>query len=169
MLTRSGTRTALSELDDIAGRPVVDSDLVFAISHSGTMVAINLNAGDRAWSRDIGGIQMPWVAGDFLYVLTTDDQLLCLERKDGKVKWLHQLPHWEDEDRKEDPIEWAGPVLVSNRLVVVSSNGYAEAISPYTGNLIGRITIPAGAYIAPIVANDTLYLLTNDAQLVAMR
>lgn len=169
MLTRSGTRTALSELDDIAGRPVVDRDMVFAISHSGTMVAINLNAGDRAWSRDIGGIQMPWVAGDFLYVLTTDDQLLCLERKDGKVKWLHQLPHWEDEERKEDPIEWAGPVLVSNRLVVVSSNGYAEAISPYTGNLIGRITIPAGAYIAPIVANDTLYLLTNDAQLVAMR
>jgi hypothetical protein len=35
--------------------------------------------------------------------------------------------------------------------------------------LIGRITIPAGAYIAPVVANDTLYLLTNDAQLVAMR
>jgi len=169
MLTRSGTRTALSELDDIAGRPVVDRDMVFAISHSGTMVAINLNAGDRAWSRDIGGIQMPWVAGDFLYVLTTDDQLLCLERKDGKVKWLHQLPRWEDEERKEDPIEWAGPVLVSNRLIVVSSNGYAEAISPYTGGLIGRITIPAGAYIAPIVANNTLYLLTNDAQLVAMR
>ncbi|HWD50673.1 MAG TPA: PQQ-binding-like beta-propeller repeat protein [Rhizomicrobium sp.] len=169
MLTRSGTRTALSELDDIAGRPVVDRDMVFAISHSGTMVAINLNAGDRAWSRDIGGIQMPWVAGDFLYVLTTDAQLLCLERKDGKVKWLHQLPRWEDEDHKEDPIEWAGPVLVSNRLVAVSSNGYAEAISPYDGTLIGRITIPAGAYIAPVVANDTLYLLTNDAQLVAMR
>jgi outer membrane protein assembly factor BamB len=169
MLTRSGTRTALSELDDIAGRPVVDRDMVFAISHSGTMVAINLNAGDRAWSRDIGGIQTPWVAGDFLYVLTTDDQLLCLERKDGKVKWLHQLPRWEDEEKKEDPIEWAGPVLVSDRLVVVSSNGYAEAISPYTGSLMGRITIPAGAYIAPVVANDTLYLLTNDAQLVAMR
>ena len=169
MLTRSGTQTALSELDDIAARPVVDRDMVFAISHSGTMVAINLNAGDRAWSRDIGGIQMPWVAGDFLYVLTTDAQLLCLERKDGRVKWLHQLPRWEDEERKEDPIVWAGPVLVSDRLIAVSSNGYAESISPYTGRLLGRITIPDGAYIAPIVANDTLYLLTNSAQLVAMR
>jgi len=29
--------------------------------------------------------------------------------------------------------------------------------------------IPAQAYIAPIVANDTLYLWTNDAQLVAYR
>jgi len=169
LLTRSGNVTALSELDDIAGRPVVDRDMVFAISHSGLMVAINLNTGDRVWSRDIGGIQTPWAAGDFVYVQTTDGQLLCLQRKDGRVKWIHQLPRWEDEANKEDPIVWAGPILVSDRLITVSSNGFAEAISPYTGQLIGRIEIPDGAYIAPVVANGTLYLLTNTAQLVAMR
>ncbi len=48
MLTSSGGVTALSELDDIAGRPVVDRDLVFAISHSGLMVAINLSTGRPA-------------------------------------------------------------------------------------------------------------------------
>jgi outer membrane protein assembly factor BamB len=169
MLTRNGNTTALSELDDIAGRPVIDRDMVFAISHSGIMAAINLNTGERAWSRDLGGIQTPWAAGDFVYVLSTDGQLLCLQRKDGKVKWIHQLPRWEDEEDKEDAIVWAGPVLVSNRLIVVSSNGYAESISPYTGALLGRTEIPDGAYVAPVVANDTLYLLTNDAQLVALR
>jgi hypothetical protein len=35
--------------------------------------------------------------------------------------------------------------------------------------LKGRVEIPGGAYIAPVVANGTLYLLTNKAQLVAMR
>ena len=169
LLTRSGNVTALSELDDIAGRPVVDRDMVFAISHSGLMVGINLNTGDRAWSRDIGGIQTPWVAGDFVYVLTTESQLLCLQRKDGLVKWIHQLPRWEDEADREDAIIWAGPTLVSNRLIVVSSDGYAEAISPYTGELIGRAAIPDGAYISPVVANGTLYLLTNSAKLVAMQ
>jgi outer membrane protein assembly factor BamB len=121
------------------------------------------------WSRDIGGVQTPWVAGDFLYVITTDAQMLCLQRKDGKLKWIHQLPRWQDEEDKEDRIFWAGPVLVSNRLITVSSDGYAEAISPYTGQLIGRVEIPSGAYIAPVVANQTLYILTNDAQLVALR
>jgi outer membrane protein assembly factor BamB len=169
MLTRTGATTALSELDDSAGRPVIDRDMVFAISHSGLMVAINLNTGERAWSRDIGGIQAPWAAGDFVYVLTTDATLLCLQRKDGKVKWTHQLPRWEDPEDKEDPIVWAGPILVSDRLIAVSSNGYAESISPYTGELKGRVEIPGGAYIAPVVANGTLYLLTNKAQLVAMR
>jgi outer membrane protein assembly factor BamB len=68
MLTRSGNVTALTELDDIAGRPVIDRDLVFAISHSGVMAAIKLDSGDRLWTRDLGGIQTPWVAGDYLYV-----------------------------------------------------------------------------------------------------
>ncbi|HSC17324.1 MAG TPA: PQQ-binding-like beta-propeller repeat protein [Rhizomicrobium sp.] len=169
MLTRSGQQTALSELDDIAGRPVIDRDMVFAISHSGVMVAININSGERVWSRDLGGIQTPWVAGDFLYVLTIDARLICLERKDGKVKWIHQLPRWEDEKNRDGPIFWTGPVLVSNRLIVASSNARAYSLSPYTGALLGKIEIPDGVYIPPVVANDTLYLLTNDAQLVALR
>lgn len=169
MLTHSGVATALSELDDIAGRPVVDRDLVFVISHSGIMAAININTGDRQWSRDIGGIQTPWVAGDYVYVLTVDQQVICLTRKEGKVKWIHQLQRWSDTEGKHGPIVWAGPVLVSDRLVLVSSASVAAALSPYTGELIGRMEIPAGTYIAPVVANSTLYLYTNDAQLVALR
>lgn len=169
MLTRSGTTTALSELDDIAGRPVVDRDMVFAISHSGIMAAINLNTGERVWSRDVGGIQTPWVAGDYLYVLTTDAQVLCLSRKDGRVKWIHRLTRWQDPEDKEDPITWSGPVLVSDRLILASSDGYAVSLSPYTGGLLGKISIPDGTFIPPVVANGTLYFLTNSAQLVALR
>ena len=169
MLTRSGTQTALSEIDDIAGRPVIDRDMVFAISHSGVMVAININSGERVWSRDIGGVQTPWAAGDFVYVLTLENKLLCLQRKDGKVKWIHQLPRFEDEQNRDDPIQWTGPVLVSDRLIVVSSDGKAYSISPYTGQLMGKTDIPDGAFIPPVVANDTLYLLTNGAQLVTLR
>jgi outer membrane protein assembly factor BamB len=170
LLTRSHGITALSEIDDIAGRPVVDRDLVFAISHSGILAAIQLDSGERQWSRDVGGIQTPWVAGDYVYVVTLESQLLCLTRKEGKVKWIHQLPRWTDqEDTTSDPIVWSGPVLVSDRLILVSSDGYAESLSPYTGALLGRTEIPDDAYIAPVVANDTLYILTNNAELVALR
>lgn len=168
-LTKPHSATALGDLDDIAGRPVIDRDMVFAISHSGTMAAINLNTGERAWSKSVGSIQTPWAAGDFLYVLTTENQLLCLERKDGKVKWIHQLPRWDDPDEQDDPIVWSGPLLVSNRLIVTSSNGYAESVSPYTGRLLGRVEIPDGAMVPPVVANQTIYIYTSDAQLVALR
>jgi len=169
VLSHSGQVTALSELDDIAARPVIDRDMVFAISHSGVMAAIALASGDRAWTREIGGTQTPWVAGDYVYVLTGDEQLMCLTRKEGRVRWIHQMPQFTDPDGKKHPIDWAGPVLVSNKLILLSSDGYAEAVSPYTGSLLGRVEIPGGTSIAPVVADDTLYILTNDAELVALK
>jgi outer membrane protein assembly factor BamB len=168
VLSHSGQVTALSELDDIAARPVIDRDMVFAISHSGVMAAIALASGDRAWTRDIGGTQTPWVAGDYVYVLTGDEQLMCLSRKEGRVRWIHQLPAFRD-DEKRHAVDWAGPVLVSDKLIMVSSDGFAEAISPYTGQLMGRVEIPSGTSIAPVVADDTLYIYTNDAELVALK
>ncbi len=169
VLSRSGHVTALSQLDDIAGRPVIDRGVVYAISQSGVMAAFSVNTGERLWTRDIGGIQTPWAAGDFVYVLDGSDRVICLTRKEGRVRWIHQLPQWEDADNKSGPLIWAGPVLVSNKLIVTSSNGYAEAISPFDGRLTGRVEIPDSTTIAPVVANGILYLYTNDAELVALR
>jgi outer membrane protein assembly factor BamB len=169
VLSRSGHVTALSQLDDIAGRPVIDRGVVYAVSQSGLMAAFSLNTGERLWTRDIGGIQTPWAAGDYVYVLDNADRVICLTRKEGRVRWIHQLPQYDDPDHKSGPLIWAGPVLVSNRLIVTSSNGYAEAISPYDGRLAGRVEIPSATTIAPVVANGVLYLYTNDAELVALR
>jgi len=169
VLSRTGHVTALSQLDDIAGRPVIDRGVVYAISQSGLMAAFQINTGERLWSRDIGGIQTPWAAGDFVYVIDNNARLICLTRKEGRVRWIHQLPQYEDLEKKKDPIIWAGPVLVSDKLIAVSSNGYAEAVSPYDGKLTGRVEIPDGTNIAPVVANGILYLYTSDAELVALR
>jgi outer membrane protein assembly factor BamB len=168
-LTRTGRLTSLSEINDIAGRPVIDRDRVIAASHAGRMVALDLRSGERVWTRDIASVQTPWVAGDFLFVLTTEAELLCMSRADGGVIWVMRLQRYEDEEDREDPIEWSGPVLVGDRLLVVSSHGYALAVSPYSGKILGKIELPDRAFIAPVVADGIVYLLTDDAELVALR
>jgi outer membrane protein assembly factor BamB len=160
---------ALSTLADIRGRPVIDRGRVFAVSHSGRMVAIDLRTGDRVWDQEIGGTHGPWVAGDYIYVLANDVDLLCLVRQDGRVRWASELPRYEDEKRKRDPIRWAGPVLAGDRLVVVASTGEAISVSPYTGQALGRTDFPDGVFLDPIVAGDTLYVLTDEAELIALK
>jgi outer membrane protein assembly factor BamB len=169
VLSRSGHVTALSALDTIAGRPVIDRGVVYAVSQSGLMAAFSVNTGERLWSRDVGGIQTPWAAGEYVYVLDNNARVICLTRKEGKVRWIHQMPQYEDMENKKDPIIWAGPVLVSDKLIAVSSNGYAQALSPYDGKLTGRVEIPDGTTIAPVVAGGILYIYTSDAELVALR
>ncbi len=160
---------ALSSLADIRGAPVIDRDRVLAISHSGLMVSIDLRTGDRIWEQDIGGVHAPWVAGDFIYVLSADNELLCLTRADGRVRWARDLPQWENEAKKRDPIFWGGPLLAGDRLIVVSSEGEAISISPYTGEALGRADFPDGIFVNPVVAHNTLYVLTDEANLIALR
>jgi outer membrane protein assembly factor BamB len=133
------------------------------------MVSIDLRTGDRVWEQDIGGVHAPWVAGDFIYVLSADNELICLTRADGRVRWSRDLPQWANPDKKKDPIFWSGPVLAGDRLIVISSEGEAFSVSPYTGEPLGTADFPDGVYINPIVADKTLYVLTDEADLVAMR
>jgi outer membrane protein assembly factor BamB len=160
---------ALSTLADIRGRPVIDRGRVYAVSHSGRMAAVDLRTGNRVWEQDIGGTDMPWVAGDYIYVLSNDAELVCLTRRDGRVRWVFDLPRYENIDKKRGPLRWSGPVLAGDRLIAVASNGESITLSPYTGEALGRIELPDGVFIAPIVADKTLYVLTDDADLIAFR
>jgi outer membrane protein assembly factor BamB len=160
---------ALSSLADIRGKPVIDRGRVFAVSHSGSMVSIDLRTGARAWDREISGVETPWVAGNYVYVLSTDGIVFCLTREAGRVKWVRQLPRYLDPAKKKKPVAWTGPVLVSDRLIVAGSQGAALSLSPYTGDILGEITLPEGVTIAPIVADNTLYFMTDRARVVALR
>ncbi len=160
---------ALSSLADIRGQPVIDRGRVFAVSHAGLLVSIDLRTGDRVWEQDIGGVHMPWVAGDYVYVLSDDGDLICLTREDGRVRWVRTLPRFEDEEAKKDPEHWTGPVLAGDRLIVVSSSGEAFSVSPYTGAPLGYTDFPDGVFITPVVAGKTLYVVTDDADLIALR
>ena len=109
------------------------------------------------------------MAGDYVYMVSNSSQLICLTRKEGKVRWIHQLPQYGNPDKKRYPILWTGPVLVSNKLIVVSNDGYAQALSPYNGRLLARMDLPAGSSVAPVVADGTVYIYTSDAEIVALR
>jgi len=167
-LAASRSANAVAGLADIRGRPVIDRGKVFAVSHSGRMAAIDLRTGDRVWEQQIASSHSPWVVGDYVFVLANDNALVCLTRGEGKVRWASQLQRYEDEKKKSDPIVWAGPVLGGNRLIVLSSLGEAVSLSPNTGELIGQQTMAAG-YLGPVIADNALYLLSDDANLSAYR
>jgi outer membrane protein assembly factor BamB len=168
-LARTGRSTALAALADIDASPVIDRGRVFAIGHGGRMAALELATGQRVWERNLAGTSTPWVAGDFVYAVTLDSELVCVTRGDGKVKWVAQLPRWRDEEDKKGAIRWAGPVLASDRLILTGTNGEMISVSPYKGNILSRVQIGGTAYQPPVVADGTVFVLTDDGKLSAYR
>jgi len=159
---------AFGNLADIRGRPVIDRSMVLAMGSAGTVAAIDLRSGQRLWEKNIGGSQTPWAAGRFVYVVTSTADVVCLERDTGKVKWVTPLTQYRDEKR-HDPILWAGPVLAGDRLLVGGTTGELLALSPYTGEIIGKINIGNPIRLAPVVANRVIYVLTDNGRLFALR
>lgn len=160
---------AASSLADIRGLPVVDRGRVYVAASSDMLAAIDLRSGRRVWDRQLGSLQTPWLAGDFLFIISNNNELTALEAKSGRVKWVLPLQRWEDEDDKTGAVVWTGPVLASDRLIVVGSNGWALSVSPYTGEVLGREEMPDAVNIPPVVAAGTLYFLTDDGDLIAYR
>jgi len=159
---------AFGNLADIRGRPVIDRDLVIAMGSAGTIAAIDLRAGQRIWERNVGGSQTPWLAGRFIFVVTSGADVAALERSTGKVKWVTPLTQYADEKRRE-PIQWAGPVLASDRLLIGGSTGELLALSPYTGEVIGKLELREPMRLAPVIANRTIFILADSGRLIALR
>ena len=170
ILAVQGVRVgAIATFNDINGSPVIDRGIVFAIGHGGRLVAIELRTGRRIWERDIAGLDTPWVAGDFLFVLTGDGELICITRDRGVILWVQSLPRFEDPEDRENRIFWTGPVLAGDRLVVAGSDGTLLSLSPYDGRHLGRRDAGNPVRLPPVVADRTLFILTDDAELIALR
>ncbi len=168
-LSRESRLTALSSLNDIAGSPVIDRGLVYVVSHGGRFSAIDIRSGQAVWEKPVASLQMPWVAGDFIYLVTIEGELLCVTRNDGGIVWLTQLPRYEKEKKKKGRISWAGPVFAGDSLVLVSTDEEMVRVNPATGEIIETKEIDGGSVVAPVVAGEKIFVLTEKGKLIAIR
>lgn len=168
-LTSLRRSDALSSLADVRGAPIIDRGIGYAVSQSGRMVALDMRSGGRVWDRRVGGINTPWIAGDFLFVLANEGHLVSMTRRGGRVLWLKSLRVWENEEEQIDPISWVGPVLAGDRLILGNSLGEVITVSPYTGEIMGKIEVSGAVKLPPVVANGAVYILTESGNLYAYK
>ena len=168
-LARTGISTSVGQLSDIDADPVIDNGRVFAIGQGGRMVAVELITGQRAWEVNIGGLSTPWVAGDWIFVVTDRAQLLALARSSGRIRWISQLPRYHNTEKRSGPIYWRGPILAGNRLILTGSNGDIILASPVDGTIQATWRHRTPMSLPPIVSNNTLLILDNEGRLTAWR
>lgn len=169
-LGSSRLRSALTDFTAIRGAPVIANGSVFAIGMGGLAVAIDLPTGRRLWERQITGEDMPCVAGDWIFLVSVEQEAIALHARDGRVAWVTPLPRWGNEEKRKDPFTWYGPILAGDRLVVTGTSEESLSISPYNGAILGRQSMSGVASpVSPVVADGTLLVVSDDARLMALR
>lgn len=158
-----------ANIAQVRGHPVIDDGMVVAISNSNLMLAIDQRTGMPLWEAGVGGTQTPWVAGDTIFVVTHDAQLVALSRQNGAIRWVSPLQRYRDQEDREGPIVWAGPVLAGGQLVLANSLGQLVFASPEDGAILHSQSISGPVMIQPAVVDGTLLLVTDGGQLLALR
>jgi len=162
-------RTSMVDLSTIRGLPAIKDGSVYAIGYGGLMLALDLRSGRRLWERDVASSESPWLAGDWIFIVSQDAKVAAISRTDGAVAWLTQLDPFENMDKQKDPIRWIGPVLAGDRLVLVGTNSSLVALNPVTGAMIDKQDLSDPASVSPVVAGGTLFVVTDNAKLTALR
>lgn len=168
-LARTSVRTSVSSLADIDADPVIDSGQVFALGQGGRMVALDLISGQRVWELNLAGISTPCVVGDWVFIVTDEAKLVAIARATGKVRWITQLPRYRNAKAKSNPISYEGPILAGDRLILAGSNGALINVLPADGAVQSQTSAGAPVSLSPVVANKTLYILTDAGRLIAYR
>lgn len=176
---------ALSEIRDIAGRPVIYKGDVYAASHSGVFAAIDMRSGAPRWTLPVTSITTPWAVGDVVYIVSQAGEVICVSRDSGQVYWIQDLnanvPVAKTRKgfgigkfrigggrSKQRPL-WTGPILASDKLVLASNRGQMVALNPKTGAVLQNGNVGGPVLISPIAVNGTIYFVTDKADLVAVR
>ena len=168
-LSRTSSSTSVSSLADIDAEPVIADGRVYAVGQGGRMVAVEIATGQRLWEQNFASITTPWLAGEWLFIVTDDARLVCLSRANGKVRWINQLQAYRNVEKRKGPYTWFGPVLAGDRLWLTNSRGQLVGTSPADGSV--QVTIDNGApfTLSPVVANQTMYVLDQKGRLSAYR
>lgn len=163
---RTGT---LPSMADIQAQPILHNGRLYVASNSGRFVALDVRTGRRVWEADAGSTSTPWIAGNTIYMLTTDSQLAALALDTGRVRWVRDVQRYADMEDKSRQISWVGPVLAGGQLWLANSLGEIKTFAPQDGKDRSVFSAGAPVYLSPVVAGRTLYFLTDAGTLLAFK
>lgn len=152
-------------LADLDASPAIKDGVIYASSNDGVLAAIDSQNGFRVWEQKVASRTTPWIAGDFLFIISTEEQLLCIERQTGRIYWERKLPAYINQTKKKGRIFWSAPILVGGNLLTVNSEGTLLLLSPENGRTKETHDIGEKVFSPIAIAGNVLYILDNDADL----
>lgn len=167
---RRGGR-AVSRIGDITGAPVVVGDRIYAGNHTGRLVALSVDKGERLWTAQQGALGPVWPVGGSLFAVSDLNQLIRFDAGSGEVIWSVNMPAFvKPKPRKRAEIfAHYGPIVAGGRVIVASNDGFLRFYSPQDGTLTASVAVPDGATTGPVVAGGTLYVVSTSGVLHAYR
>ena len=159
--SNSGSIFSRTNVNDIQSPLTIEDDTLYVPTFSEKLLVYKLSNGKKKWDLKLSSINPMVISGEVIFILDTSGKLMCIEKKSGKLTWAVQL--MMKKDGKE--IIWSGPLLSSNKLILVSSYGLVLSLSPFTGEILSKINFDENFLNNPIQVKKSIYLISKQGTL----
>jgi outer membrane protein assembly factor BamB len=151
----------VNDIGDGYSTPAVVGTRMYLMSNRGMenefVQALSTQDGKPIWTTRIGNVgnpndflyakarSTPTVDGDFIYALSSDGDLACLETRSGKIRWQKSLR--KEFDGKPGVWAYAESPLIDGDAVVVTPGGAQAtmlALNKKTGAVIWKMAVSGG-------------------------
>ncbi len=157
--------------------PVIKDNLVYFTGANRQITAFDIGSGNVVWKKDFGGLETPLISGNSIFLINSSSNLVCLNKDNGKMKWVRSLKSERESSfgwfgRSKVPTEWFGPILTSDGVIVVSSDGILVTVSAENGSVKSRKWLDnfsQGIVACPIISEDVLYSVSGDGVVSAYK
>ncbi len=157
----SGNFFSKSSLNDIQSPISIVDNNVFVPSFSDKFIVYEVTNGNKLWNLKLSSVNPIVVSGESIYLIDTSGRLLCVNKSNGKLLWAAQLKI----SQKGKEINWYGPLLSSNKLLLGNSNGQVISISPFTGKLLSKLNFSEELVANPIHLGTQIILISKEGTL----
>lgn len=152
--------TELQRLVDVDAAPIVRGDLIYTIAYNGQLAAVEVRTGRIAWQREYSSYHNLSMFGRIIYATDSEDRVYAIDANGGIEQWVNT----DFEGRG-----LTAPVYYQGQIVVGDKFGYLHFIDAKSGMISARLELESDVYVAPVVADDELYVQTRDGRLLTVR
>jgi outer membrane protein assembly factor BamB len=154
-------RTELERLADVGQQMVIVASDLIVSSYKNRVVSLAADSGRLLWFKEISSATGIQVDRTKLAISESNGDLWMLDRRNGSTTW------------KVDRLTNRGltrPAFYGNYVVVGDMEGYLHWLDSDIGSFVARERVgKKGFAAAPLTVGTTLFVLTHDGKLTALR
>ncbi len=154
-------RTELERLADVGQQMVIVASDLIVSSYKNRVVSLAADSGRLLWFKEVSSATGIQVDRTKLAISESNGDLWMLDRRNGSTTW------------KVDRLTNRGltrPAFYGNYVVVGDMEGYLHWLDSDIGSFVARERVgKKGFAAAPLTVGTTLFVLTHDGKLTALR
>ena len=153
-------RSEVERLVDIVSSPVIDNNLLYAVSYQGKIAAINLDTGQIVWQQKMSSYKDMAIDLENVYLTAADGSVLAFNKFTGDVLWRQENLKF---------ISSSAPIISSQYVVVGTNEGDIKLLDKTNGEIVNTFHISNSPIAAkPLFANGMLFIYSQAGMLLAL-